>query len=63
MGQIVGYKFFGKLNGRGHRTYLESMYLDSDADRIEVKRTERVYRRYEGDYIIGDKDMEPIYAI
>lgn len=59
---IIGFKFFGKLNGRGHRTYLESIYLDEDADRIEQKRTERVYRRYEGDYIIGDNDIVPIYA-
>jgi hypothetical protein len=38
------------------------MYLDTDAERIEQKQTERKYRRYEGDYIIGENDMEPIYA-
>ena len=59
---IIGFKFFGKLNGRGHRTYLESIYLDEDADGIEQKRTERIYRSFRGDYIIGDNDIVPIYA-
>lgn len=59
---IIGFKFFGKLNGRGHRTYLESIYLDEDADRIEQKRTERIYRSFRGNYIIGDNDIVPIYA-
>lgn len=60
---IIGFKIFGKLNGRGHRTYLESMYLDTDAERIEQKRTERIYRSFRGVYIIGEDDMEPIYAL
>lgn len=59
---IIGFKFFGKLNGKGHRTYLESIYLDEDADRIEQKRTERIYRSFRGNYIIGDNDIVPIYA-
>ncbi len=57
--KIVGFKIFGKFRGKGHTTYLETVY---DADRIERYKSERVYRCWEGDYIIGDNDMVPVYA-
>lgn len=60
---VVSVKFFGRLEGKGHRIYLETFDIKDDADDISRLRNALVYRTSRGNYIINpDKDIVDVYA-